>query len=235
MIDLIYCAGGNAGLTKVAHEAGWQLGCRSDKWHHPYPLTFVDVNYKRATGPKAAQYFEKHLRRVAREEPKYASVPDLSDKAVSEADVERAVEQAARLADYCEIVLVVPKLPGQLAMLPPNLAIGYSVPTSYGGAAYPLWELAGRKVHLLGGSPHDQIKLYRYISTIGQVTSADGNYSQKVAVEKCKFWRQSGRVGGQWVEWPEKGRDQYYEAFGFSCRNVRAAWEKELGEQLCRK
>jgi hypothetical protein len=228
LIDLIYAAGGNAKLTQVAYEEGWQLGVRSDKWHYPYPLTFVDIDYK---SKDPVDSFERHITRVAKERPKFATVPDLSDKEVSELDIERAVAQANRLKDYCEIVLVVPKLTGQIEMLPPELAIGYSVPTSYGGAQFPIWELTGRRVHLLGGNPHEQIKLYRYIQSMGQVLSADGNLAQKIAVERCKFWRQGGRVGGQWVDWPVVGDSQYYEAFRESCRNIRQAWLKETKEE----
>jgi hypothetical protein len=224
--SLIYAAGGNAKLTQIAYEEGWQLGVRSDKWHYPYPLTFVDIDYK----SKDPMRFERHIARVAKERPKFATVPDLSNKEVNELDIRRAVAQANRLKDYCEIVLVVPKLSGQIEMLPQELAIGYSVPTSYGGAQYPIWELAGRRVHLLGGNPHEQIKLYRYIHSIGQVLSCDGNLAQKIAVERCKFWRQGGRNGGQWIDWPAVGKDQYYFVFRESCRNIRQAWLKETAQ-----
>jgi hypothetical protein len=157
-------------------------------------------------------------------------VPDLSDKEVNELDIERAVSQANRLKNYCEIVLVVPKVTGQIEMLPAELAIGYSVPTSYGGAQFPIWELTGRRVHLLGGNPHEQIKAYRYIQSIGQVLSCDGNLAQKIAVERCKFWRQGGRNGGQWIDWPVVGKDQYYFVFRESCRNIRQAWLKETAQ-----
>lgn len=223
MIDLCYCAGGNTKLTGIAYEEGWQLGVRSDKWHHPYKLTFIDIDYKKPD-------FEKHLARVAKEQPKFATVPDLSDKELSEIDIERAVNQAERLKNYCEIVLVVPKLTGQIEMLPNELAIAYSVPTSYGGAQYPIWELTGRRVHLLGGNPHEQIKLYRYIQSIGQVLSCDGNMSQKIAIQSCKYWRQTGKMGGQWIDWPVEGKDQYYLAFRESCRNIRQAWLKETAQ-----
>jgi hypothetical protein len=224
---IVYAAGGNAKLTQIAYEEGWALGVRSDKWHYPYPLTFIDIDYKSKDPEKS---FQAHLKRVAKEKPKLATVPDLSDKEVSLKDIERAIAQANQLKNYCEIVLVVPKLSGQIELLPTDLAIGYSIPTSYGGAQYPIWELSGRRVHLLGGSPHEQIKIYRYVQSIGQVLSVDGNYAQKIAIERCKFWQRGGRNGGQWVEWPVEGKDQYYEAFRRSCRNIRQAWLKETAQ-----
>jgi hypothetical protein len=220
-MDIIYCAGGNATLTQIAHEEGFLLGSRSDKWHYPFKLAFVDIDYKKPN-------FEKHLRRVAREQPRFAIVPDLSDKEVSDQDIERAINQAGKLADYCEIPLVVPKLPGQLSKLPEGLAIGYSVPTKYGGAQYPLWELAGRRVHLLGGSPHAQLNYYRHIHAVATVISADGNMAQKIAIEKLKFWQRGGRAEGQWINWPLRGkenRDQYPECWRLSCQNIKRMWD----------
>jgi hypothetical protein len=61
------------------------LGVRSDKWHFPYPLTFVDIDYKSKDPEKS---FQAHLKRVAKEKPKLATVPDLSDKEVNEMDIE---------------------------------------------------------------------------------------------------------------------------------------------------
>jgi hypothetical protein len=222
-VQLIFCAGGNAKFTQIAYEEGWALGCRSDKWHYPYPLAFVDVDYKQPD-------FNLHLKRVAKERPMLATVPDLSDKEVDEADIARAIKQAERLKNHCEIVLIAPKLTGQIEMLPKDIAIAYSVPTSYGGAQYPIWELTGRRVHLLGGSPHEQITLYRYIQSIGEVISIDGNMTQKEALEHCKYWQQSGRVGGQWVKWPVVSRDQQYPCFRLSCQNVLKAWLKETAQ-----
>jgi hypothetical protein len=169
------------------------------------------------------------MARVAKERPKLATVPDLSDKEVSEADVNRAIGQANRLKDFCEIVLIVPKLTGQIEMLPPDLAIAYSVPTSYGGAEYPLWELAGRRVHLLGGSPHEQLKFTATFNPSARC-SVDGNMVQKIALEFCKYWEQGGRNGGKWVNWPVKGTDQQYECFRLSCKNVLKMWQKETKE-----
>jgi hypothetical protein len=88
-------------------------------------------------------------------------VLDLSEEEVSTQTVERAMGQYQQLVGYCEVPLIVPKLPGQIALLPAEVAIGYSLPTSYGGARYELWELEGRRVYLLGGSPHDQMEVYK--------------------------------------------------------------------------
>src|SRR5581483_1402700 len=144
MIDLIYCAGGNPRLSLIAEEEGWLIGFRSDYSAPKHPIAFVDVEYKKPD-------FMAHLRLVARHKPKYTTVPDLSEKEINRADIDRAIQQAEQLSAYCEIPLIVPKLSGQLEMIPAFFAIGYSIPSSYGGAQYPLWELAERQIHLLGG------------------------------------------------------------------------------------
>jgi hypothetical protein len=105
-----------------------------------YDIQFVDSEYHRPN-------FERHLRAIMKYRPKYAVVPDLSDKTVSVADSERAMRQYEEISQYCQIPLVVPKLPGRIAFLPADVAIGFSVPSSYGGARYDLYELQNRRVH----------------------------------------------------------------------------------------
>lgn len=220
-IDLIYCAGGNPLLSKIAYEEGWLMGVRSDKGHTGgLPIAFIDVEYK-------SPDFELHLRRVAKERPKYATIPDLNEKTIDDNDIDRAIKQAERLKNYCEIPLIVPKLPGQISMLPAYLAIGYSIPTSYGGAQYPIWELVGRKVHLLGGSPQKQLEAYRYISSIGQVISVDGNMAQKCAIQFLKYWQK-----GKWIKWNNTEKNQYPHCWRQSCKNIYHMWQNEFSTNL---
>lgn len=219
MIDLIYCAGANPRLSAIAHEAGYLLGIRSDRADYGLPISFVDIDYKRPD-------FHAHLEVVKKHAPKYATVPDLSETEVSWRDALDKIAMAHILANYCEIPLIIPKLSGQIEMIPPEYAIGYSVPTSYGGAQYPLWELAGRRVHLLGGSPHEQMLAYCYLQAAGAVISADGNMAQKIAIRFAKYWHK-----GQWVEHPQRGtgqKDLYLDCWRRSCANIQQAWQSEV-------
>lgn len=217
MLDLIYCAAGNPTLVEIAHEEGWQLGMRSDASPMRYPPVFIDVDYKHPD-------FERHLEVVARYHPKYATVPDLSEEAITSQDVARAILQAERLQPHCEVVLIVPKLSGHIALLPENVPIGYSVPSRYGGASYPIWELAGRRVHLLGGSPRKQFQSYLHLSAISTVMSVDGNYGHKMAISYAMYWHKH-----QWHYHPEKdsgGKDLYQQCWRISCRNLMVAWRR---------
>jgi hypothetical protein len=215
-MDLIYCAGGNPALTRIAYEEGWQLGCRSDKWHADgYPLMFIDVDYKK---PK----WDVHVARVQQERPRYATIPDLNDSTVDQRDIDRAIKQSEELLPHCETVLIVPKLSGQIALLPDHLAIGYSVPTSYGGAQYPIWELMGRRVHLLGGNPRDQVKCYHHISTIATVMSADGNAAQRAALS----WRAVWSKRDVWRNVPRHLDISYEATWRYSCRTIKNYWKR---------
>lgn len=221
MIDVIFCAGGNEVLMRLAYEAGLLLGIQSGRPSYGFAIRFVDIDYQHPPT------FEDHLRVVARYQPRFAVVRDLSERSVDEADIERATNEARCLADYCEVPLVVPKLSGQLALLPDDLAIGVSLPTTHGAAQYAYWELAGRRLHLLGGSPAVQMEAYRYLSGNNRVLSTDGNMAQKVA------WSAGYWEGGRWVDHPLKGTHQpnlAHTCFGLSCCNILQEWRQFVAE-----
>ena len=212
-IDLIYCAGANPRFMQIAQEHGYLLGVRSDRNAYGFPISFVDIEYRKPD-------FTTHREAVKMHRPKYATVPDLSETEVSEEDIVRALAQASQLAQYCEYPLIVPKLSGQLALIPRQYAIAYSVPTSYGGAKYGIWKLQGRRIHLLGGSPHEQMKLRRYLPE--GVKSVDGNMAQLMAVKFAKFWQAK-----RWQEHPEHGKgieDLYLDCWHRSCANIHRYW-----------
>lgn len=212
--DLIYCAGSNRRLMTSARDAGWLLGVRSDKLSYGMPVTFVDIHYR-------APDWSRHLRLVAREQPRYAVVPDLSETDVSAADVARALAQADELARWCETPLIVPKLAGQLALIPTRYAIAYSVPSTYGGAQFGPWLLAGRRVHLLGGSPSTQRRIYRYLRGMATVMSVDGNMAQKV-LGKLNYWGHNN----VWIKAPRG--TPYMNCWRQSLTNIAAMWQHEI-------
>lgn len=225
MIDLIYTSGDNAHLLDLCLRANWLAGIRSDK--SPVAsatrIQFIDVRY---TSPN----FARHLELVKRFRPRYATVPDLSERTVSREDIRRALHQAEALAPYCGAALIIPKLPGQTAILPWDTPIGYSVPSRYGGASYPLWELESRQVHLLGGSPHRQLVLYRYISCLAVVASADGNMHQHMSAYG-KYW-----LHGRWIKHPDHGSGNAsvsYDCVYRSLINIRQAWLSLFNYSRC--
>lgn len=134
------------------------------------------------------------------------------------------MKQYEQLSRYCQVPLIVPKLPGQIAMLPSHVAIGYSIPTSSGGARYELWELENRRVHLLGGSPQEQMDIYKKLASRAAVMSVDGNMAMMVARNFSEYWE-----AGVWVDHPEKGTSEkplYLDCWRRSCENIRREWER---------
>lgn len=221
MIDLIYCADGNPRLSQIAREEGWYLGFRSDGSFSLGKPLFIDIDYKHPN-------FERHLDVIAKYRPRYATVPDLSESETTVQDIERAMQQVARIQKYCDIPLVVPKRAEQLAILPVDVAIGYSIPSSYGGAQFSIWEVAeylqNRRIHLLGGSPRKQMQAYLQLSPFAHVGSADGNYAQRQAIKYAMYWQRHS-----WHYHPCKGsngKDLYFECWRWSCRNLMQAWQK---------
>jgi GNAT superfamily N-acetyltransferase len=105
--------------------------------------------------------------------------------------------------------------------------LGYSVPTSFAGTEVPVWEFSRWPIHLLGGSPSNQLKLARYLD----VRSADGNYAQKLAISNNQFFA-PGKMNARNRSWPQLQESCYgniekdtpYFAFELSCINIRAAW-----------
>jgi len=167
MIDLILCS--RPPFCCYAKEKGMIIGARTD---HKQQLScckpeFLDFNFHKPN-------WELHLSVVKKYKPKYAVAPDI----FKEEDIKEVLIKAKKLSVYASSVIVVPHISGIINKIPEEFIIGYSVPTSYGGAEIGLWELAGRKVHLLGGTPRQQYEIWQYIQN---VVSIDGNSYLKAA------------------------------------------------------
>lgn len=215
---------------RIAQEEGWLLGSRSDYPTYGLPMTLIDIDYKGKTD------FEKHIAVVAKTRPKYACAEDLSDKVFDLTDIERAILQVKRLANYCEYPIIIPKLEEQINYIDEKITIGYSIPTSNGGAKYAPEMLSGRKVHLLGGSPQQQIQIYQQIIKKVNVGSVDCNMHQRMANEQCKYWQVITRrsrfrrlqTTGDWFLFPgnKKDENRQLNCFRLSCCNIYQAWQE---------
>lgn len=221
---LIYCAGGNKRLAQIAIDAGFEYGARLPDTVY-FPLYFADNDWKK---PNRAAY----MAGLARHRPHMATVLDYE----REGQLGEVLDWAEQAAQYVERVLIVPKVFSSIGELPGQIGgkevvLAYSVPSKYGGTQVPVWEFAGRLIHLLGGSPKAQINAYLHLHNVADVVSADGNYAQKMAVQYCRFYSHSKVMHARNPNWPllkEVGgfvdNDAPYEAFACSCRNIKAAW-----------
>lgn len=145
-MELIYCAGGNIKFAQIALPAGFLYGARLPSTVY-YPLHFADQDWRR---PNRQQY----MAALAEQRPHIASVLDLE----SADQLNEVLSWAEEAAQWVAVVVIIPKAFGAIQCLPRRIAgaevrLGYSVPTSYGGTAVPIWEFEGWPVHLLGGSP----------------------------------------------------------------------------------
>jgi len=224
---LIYCAGGNARFAEIAIQAGFQYGARlPDTVYHP--LYFADQDWKK---PDRARYMAE----LAKHRPTMATVLDL-ERAEQLPEVLDWAEEAAQ---YVARVVIVPKAHGIITRLPRRIGgagvvLGYSVPTRYAGTEVSTWEFAGWPVHLLGGSPHAQMRLAHYM----RVVSADGNMANLMATRHCQFWvpGTARYASNRW--WPTVREanggipldvpDLSYLAFTRSCKNIVLAWMRAL-------
>ena len=156
---------------------------------------------------------------LQRHRPHMASVLDLE-----RADqLDEVLSWAEEAAQWVNVVMIIPKAFGIIPFLPRRIGgagvrLGYSIPTKHGGTQVPVWEFDGWPVHLLGGSPHTQMRTRNYFN----VASADGNMANKIAMTYGKFWDDG--------KWRNVGTidDMPYEAFRRSCENIMAAWRRVL-------
>lgn len=227
-VTLIYCAGGNVRFADIALEAGFKYGSRLPDTVYR-PLYFADNDWKK---PNRALYM-KHLQT---HRPEMATVLDWEHSE----QLDEVLDWAEEASQYTQQILIIPKVINEIHRIPfyinqTPIILAYSVPTKYGGTQTPTWEYANRRVHLLGGAPHVQMVLWRYLSGHAEIVSVDGNLAHKMATRWCSFWsavRPAYRVDNRW--WPrlDEGAssvqdDAPYEAFARSCVNIAQAW-KEL-------
>lgn len=156
----------SATVLEIAVAQGWIPGARYTnlrdvrRFGH---LAFLDIDWRRYD-------FDRHLRAAEETRPFLTVARDVEDRR----DLSRILDQAYRLNEFCDIVMIVPKdealSPDLEQQIPKEFFLAYSVPTRYGGTKIPP-EAFRRPTHLLGGRPDVQRRLANKIP----VFSVDGN------------------------------------------------------------
>lgn len=156
----------SATVLKIAVAHGWLPGARYTNLRDVRlfkRLGFLDIDWKRYD-------FARHLEATIETRPLMTVARDVEDRR----DLRRIVDQAYRLAEFSQHVIVVPKDPlleGRLSKaIPTDFILGYSVPTRYGGTTISP-RAFNRPVHLLGGRPDVQ----RALANVMPVFSIDAN------------------------------------------------------------
>lgn len=221
-VEVIYCAAGNKRFAEIAIDAGMHTGAQlpATVYYQPY---FVDQNWKNPNR-------EKYMAELAKYTPYMATVLDYDSNTTHE----EVMSWANEASQYVQVIVIIPKVWGTIDCIPHTIngkpvRLGYSVPTTHGGTDVPLSEFSNRPVHLLGGSPEDQIELAKFLN----VKSIDNNYIQKMAAQYCQYWSVHIVSGARNKIYPTLrevgiggGNDAIYRAFEISCRNIMTAWRE---------
>lgn len=182
--ELIYCADGNPRFMQIARDNKFLPGAQLPRkiYDAHLPLYFSDQNFKRP------QYI-RYIKALRKYQPVMASVLDIMEWRRWDEYLMRAGE----ISQYVQIVMVIPKINGVIKKLADvfedkkingrEIRLGYSIKTKYGGTDVPTKEFAGWPVHLLGGSPVEQLAKSKEMN----VASCDGNYAQLMS-GYCQFF-----------------------------------------------
>lgn len=210
-------------LMPVALSYGFKYGAQLPGTIYPElgPLYFADHDWK---NPNRAVYMQA----IKQHRPNLATVLDWQYSN----QLHDVLEWAEEMAPYVDTIVVPLKVSDEVDKLPhvvggKRTRLGYSVKTNYGETDVPLREFKGWDVHLLGGSPHSQMKYRQYLN----VKSADQNMIGKMS-HMCKVWV-PGTAKGRNRLWGalrdlagyQQGRDSNLEAFRRSCKNYMAVWK----------
>lgn len=190
----IHCQGNNKKVPGWAIKAGMAYGTRHDDKPQTWPF-MLDINWKKVV-------WEQYLVKVRNLRPVMAMAQDYE----SPSQRERMLSQVADLRALGVLRIgVIPKFTGAVADIPADCIVAVSVPSSYAGFVPEMWELEGRKVHLLGGSPQKQANLVTRMG--GKVVSADFNVHERVAQRGTIFdngrWRKSSPTAYQTLNYDE--------------------------------
>lgn len=210
-IRLICCAKREV-LYDIAREEGLLPGAQLPQKYVPPDLFFADQNWKR---PNRQRYMEA----LATHRPYMATVIDIETPEM----FDEAISWAEEAAQFVHEVVLIPKVHGIIERIPERIGqvpvvLGYSVPTKFGASELILWEFGRRPVHLLGGAPHQQLELARYLNVI----SLDGNAIIKGTTTYLSAWSPNG-----WYKPYEKGANPpnaYLDVFRRSARALVEAW-----------
>lgn len=218
-VDVIHTIPGGEAAARAVHDAGAMVGFESTDSGPPrdIPIGFIDYPFTAPGDP-----FPQHFAAVRDREPTYAVAPDVEPPR-SLVDVLR---RADRLADYCETVIIPVKQAGDTypVDIPPRFRVGLPFAPNFGSGGLSLGDPeieqyadAPGGVHILGGSPSDQLKLRSRVDVRSLDTSLPLRYARN-----GRIWFEEGQVetGGYF--------GGLYARLEASMRNIRRAWGADV-------
>jgi hypothetical protein len=221
MVQLIYCAAGSTKFAEQARACHWDYGAKLPDRTYTRDLAFVDNDWRNPDLPSYKAAIEEFR-------PETATVRDWDETT----SLDEVLMWAEELAPIIGTIIIIPKLTGTIDQIPHviggrRVVLGFSVWSSWSGTAAAQWEFGKRPVHLLGGSPANQLRLGRYLN----VVSADINYFH-VPSKKGRLFHGGALPKGREKHWgylSEIGKggmhDGVYEAFRLSLSWYQKVWQ----------
>lgn len=165
----------------VADQLGFRLGTRADQMdtnsvpdllEDGFEIDFVDNNFD---DPDEMRI----VKAVDRTEPAFVVLPDIYECDTVDSIIDFGI---AIQSQYDTTPIVVPKCDVAEEKIPEDWVIGFSVPSGYGGTEIPITKWRNHRIHLLGGSPKNQIKYANRAHNDGvTIFSVDGNCFSKAS------------------------------------------------------
>lgn len=186
----IFCMGNGPGDTfpTVARKSGMAYGVRSSEQARAWPF-MLDIDWKKYNDGKLT--WSDYMQMVEQYRPVQAMCVDY-ESPEKLPQLRRQIEDL-RAAGVMR-VMVCPKFDGAIADIPDDCIVAISIPSGYAGFIPDLSKLPGRKLHLLGGTPHKQRKYALEFQAAGAtVISFDGNSHQRAAQTGSVF------ASGKWL------------------------------------
>ena len=215
MVDVIHTVPGGEGASQAVINAGALLGFESSHSGPPtrFPVEFIDYPFTASGDP-----FPAHFAAVRERHPRYAVAPDIEPPRTFR-DVMR---RADRLDEFCETVIIPVKQAGDThpSEIPARFRVGLPFAPNFGsGGIEPgdpaLAEYADAPggVHVLGGSPSDQLRLRSRVDVRSLDTSLPLRYARK-----GRIWFREGQIetGGYFGD--------VYALMEATLRNIRREW-----------
>ncbi len=194
---------------------------------------FVDNDFKNYD-------HRQHVSVVARLHPKYATVRDVMTPEQCRAEqveyysLGQILDYADELADFAEHIIVIPKY-DCVDQIPDRYMLGYSTPTSYGGAPGGIVELMAnskRPVHLLGGAWEQQRRLLYHSGM--NIISLDFNHIHKLAMTGV-FVDPLGREFRLNQAMPRFSSHPLYTCMALSLAAIRTGIDRWLIDMKCQE
>lgn len=217
MVDVFATVHGGSEAAAAVERSVCGLGVESQNQLQtdPEPIEFVDFPFTQET-----QEFGDHRDVVAEIEPALTVAPDIERGR----DPETVYEQARELEEYARDVIVVPKNIHP-TNVPDCFRVGLPLAAFGSDDKWQITDYHGcESVHLLGGSPIDQLRTIKLLG--GSVDSTDSAAVFKSASVGDIFApTQSRSTKNGWKHWFETGETVgYYDRVEVSLNNSHLAF-----------